>query len=267
MVREILKKIKKEKEKFLYFKEDVACQDITRDQGLPIYHIHIRKTAGTTINFAFLSNSETNKTVNFYGDLARKKNHRLIKNSKVFVGWNTNLINEGYYSYAFSHTPLHQLNLPNNIFLFTCLRDPIKRVISHYNMLKYYQVNGIHHPCMKVEQKWLGNSITDFVSMAPKNHVLNQIYMFSNSYSINESLEKLLKLNKVMFTENLKADLKSLEALTNWKLPISNQKKYKHHEVISDNQMAMLREIMDPEYVLINKFKAEQKRKNVILSV
>ncbi len=255
MINSVVKKIKHQKEKLVFYKENVECRNLIKDQSLPIYHVHIRKTAGTTINFAFLSNAENEDVNVFYRNLSQKSNNRLISNSKVFVGWNNNLINEGNYSYAFSHNPIHKLNLPSNIFLFTCLRDPVKRVLSHYNMLKFYQLKGSKHPCMKVEGGWIGDSIVDFISLAPKEHIHNQLYMFSKSFSIDETLEKLNELDLVMFTENLKEDLKVLEGLTKWELPVSNQKSYGHKEQISDDHLEQLRAFMEPEYQLIQKFK------------
>jgi len=78
------------------------------------------------------------------------------------------LIEEGSYYYAFSHIPLHQLRLPKETFTITCFRDPIKRIISHYNMLVHYRDNNIYHSCMKIEGHWLGNSVLDFVERRPK---------------------------------------------------------------------------------------------------
>lgn len=220
----------------------------------PIYHVHIRKTAGTTINFAFLHNAGEDVQI-FYDSLAKKRNHRQLKNDKVFVGWNISLINEGNYSYAFSHTALHELNLPDNAFVFTCLRDPCKRLISHYNNLRYYQLNNINHPCMRKEGKWLGNSFEDFLNKVPKQHLMNQIFMFSKSFNLNEAHEELEQLDHIVFTEDLNQGLKELESKINWNLPISNQKSFGYKEDISDNLMLRLRESLDLEYELLNKIK------------
>ncbi|MBL4663623.1 MAG: sulfotransferase family 2 domain-containing protein [Flavobacteriaceae bacterium] len=223
--KRILHKINNEKAKLLQVKEENLVRKIVQKQSQPIYHIHIRKTAGTTINFAFLSNAGVSNTEQFYESIAHKPNHRQIKSSKIFVGWNVKLIEQGEYSFAFSHTPRHQLNLKPEVFTFTCLRDPVKRVVSHYNMLKYYQLNNIDHPIMKVEGKWLGKSFDDFMVRMPKEHLLNQLYMFSSSCDLNEATDSLLSLNKIIYTENLKVGLDELEIKTGWQLPISNQKK------------------------------------------
>ena len=253
MIKDLYKKANQQVYKVINYKEEEEVKKLTANQK-PIYHVHIRKTAGTTINFAFLSNANQDNVETFYGELSKKRNQRMVSNSKVFVGWNDTLLNEGNYSYGFSHTPLHALNLPTNIFKFTCLRDPVKRVISHYNMLMHFQKNKINHPCMKTEGKWLGNSILDFVSLSPKYAMLNQLYMFSKRFDINEASDELSKLDCIMFTEKLSEGLKRLEKSTGWLLPISNQKKYNHKELISQDQMQKIKELLKPEYTLLEKF-------------
>ena len=221
----------------------------------PVYHIHIRKTAGSTINLAFLSETGLKDGEQIYNKLAKKRNHRVISENKVFVGWNTYLIKKGQYSYAFSHTPLHQLYLPQNAFLFTILRDPVKRVISHYNMLKYYKANKIDHPCMKREAKWLGNSFDEFINNMPKEHLLNQLYMFSENYNLDEAIHELLNLDQILFTEDIESGINSLSKRLNWDLPISNQKKYNHKEKISATEVDRLQGILHKEYKLIDRIK------------
>lgn len=217
-----------------------------------IYHVHIRKTAGTTINHAFLSTCNPGNVGQFYRSLGRKHNHRLIKNDKVFVGWNKYLIDQGKYFYGFSHIPLHQLHLPPNVLKITCLRDPIKRVLSHYNMLRYFQVNNIDHSCMKTEGKWLGSSFHDFLDRISKKHLLNQLFMFSKNYSVHEASENILSLYYCLFTENLENGLRELENKLQLKLPIAHEKKYGYKEDIPKDAMERLQEMMDDEYKMIN---------------
>lgn len=234
--------------------ENKKVEKILKNTPFPIYHIHIRKTAGTSINFSFFSNVHDNANI-FYKKLAEKDNHRLIHNNKVVVGWNHSLINSGKYSFAFSHIPIHQLSLPDDIFKFTCFRDPASRVLSHYNMLKYYQLNEINNPCMRTEGAWLGNNFNDFLINIPKHHLLNQLYMFSENYDIKDAINEVKKLDEVIFTENLEMGLKKIENSTGWILPNEIRKNYGYKEKIDDATLNYLKDILKPEYEFLEKVK------------
>ena len=113
---------------------------------------------------------------------------------------------------------------------------------------------------MKVEEEWLGNSFEDFCKNLPNQYLMNQLYMFSSKFDIQESFERLMSISKIIFTENLNDGLKELEVLTNWKLPISNEKKYGYKEEIPFSQLDMLRNKLNPEYSLIEMIKKEHNK-------
>jgi len=221
----------------------------------PIYHYHIRKTGGTSINFAFLSNTAASDVDDFYQQLTKKKNNRLIANERVFIGWNKRLIEDGKYFYAFSHIPAHELQISKNTFTFTCLRDPVRRVISHYKMLCYYQENNIAHPCMRVEGTWLGNSFDDFIKNIPKSHLMSQLYMFSKNYNIEEAEELIRACSYYFFTENIEQGIADLSTKLNLELPLSHQKKYEISIPISESNKVHLKEKLAPEYRLLERLK------------
>jgi Sulfotransferase family len=252
MIKEINKKIKTILLSAFNFREEAKVKRIISNSERSIYHIHIRKTAGTTINYAFLNNSNQNDVETFYENLAIKYNHRLIGGDKVFVGWNKKIINSERYSYAFSHIPLHQLKFSKNIFLFTCLRDPVKRVVSHYNMLMHFRIKNIKHKCMKTEGKWLGHSFINFINNIPKEHLLNQLYTFSETFDVDEAVNRISTLNMVLFTDHLEEGLKELGARINWNLTISNQKSYGHKEFINHNEMDILKKVLKEEIRMYN---------------
>ncbi len=224
-----------------------------RRQFPPVYHYHIRKTAGTSINFAFLSQYGGNDTAAFYEKLAQKRNHRLIANEKVFVGWNKYLIEQGKYFYAFSHLPAHALQLPENTYTITCLRDPAERVISHYKMLMHYKREQIPHPCMKIEGPWLGNSFDDFLQNIPKKHLLNQLFMFSKNFDVGEAAERIRSCSYYFLMEDFDRALLEIGGQLNIELPIFYQKKYNYEVSVSDRQMHRLKTMLEQEYDLITK--------------
>ena len=125
-----------------------------------IYYFHVRKAGGTSLINMFLSLSGQDSTELLDG-LRRTADHRILINGKIYTGWNARYIAGGHYYFEFSHIPFHKLRLPESTFTVTCFRDPVKRVVSHYNMLMGFLENNIKRPCLRVESKWLGAGFED----------------------------------------------------------------------------------------------------------
>lgn len=221
-----------------------------------VYHFHIRKTAGTTVNIAFIGA--------FFNDLDPKLAYESLSTSekgdffeagKRVVGWTKNELEEGIYNYGFSHMPYHKIIIPKGVKTFTCFRDPVKRVVSHYNMLKYFEVNAIDHPCMKYERHWIKEGFEGFVDAIPKEHLLNQLYMFSASFSVDEALNNLKNLDFIIMTEQLEIGMSSMGIQLDLAFKLGNEKKYNHRELINDSSLALLRQKLQPEYEMLEKMK------------
>ena len=196
-----------------FFREELLCRQIGKKQLINkkykrIYHYHIRKCGGTSINQSFFSQIGNRRQI--YKQLNAKINHRIVINNKIIVGWNKNLINQGNYFYAFSHLPMHELDIKSDTFTFTCLRDPVRRIISHYKMLKYWIDNDIKHPSLKKESRYAQKGITEFIQDLPKQYLLNQLYMFSKTYNINEAVENIRNLSHFFFLEDFDKGLEIL---------------------------------------------------------
>lgn len=222
-----------------------------------IYLVHIRKTGGTSLNHSFLTLSGED-SASLYQRLGQERDHRLLSNGKVYVGWNVPYINRGNYFYAFSHVPLHALQLPEKTFTVTCFRDPVKRVISHYNMLMDYQVNNVMHPCMPVEGKWLGNSFDEFLERIPKEHLCNQLFMFSARYDIGEALERVKGLSHFFFTEDFARGVDALNQKTGLQLGAIHTRKTMHKEEIPQRGLDTLRVMLGEEYEFLRRVKEIQ---------
>jgi hypothetical protein len=212
-----------------------------------IYLVHIRKTGGTSLNHSFLMLAGED-TASLYKRLGQEPDHRLLSNGKVYVGWNVPYINRGNYFYAFSHVPLHALNLPEQTFTVTCFRDPVRRVLSHYNMLMEYQLNKVAHPCMPIEGKWLGNSFDDFLGRIPREHLCNQLYMFSARYDIGEALDRVKGLSHVFFAEDFGHGVEALNKKTGLALEVIHTRKTSYKADISQRGLDDLREMLREEY-------------------
>ncbi|MFM7188159.1 MAG: sulfotransferase family 2 domain-containing protein, partial [Armatimonadota bacterium] len=120
-----------------------------------IYHLHVRKTGGTSLNYMFIALASPSPQ-EVYRKLCRKPSHSLTINGAIYTGWDKAKICKGDYFYAFSHHPLHRLRLPASTFAITCFRDPVERVVSLYQMLSHYRDTGVNHPCMAEQGPWLG---------------------------------------------------------------------------------------------------------------
>ena len=117
--------------------EEAAYQRISSKYNINgykrIYFIHIRKTAGTSLNQMLLSlGGEDGGEV--YHKLGATLKRRLNSNGLVFTS-NKYVLNKGNYFYGYSHTPIYDLKIPRDTYFITCFRDPVKRVISLYNII------------------------------------------------------------------------------------------------------------------------------------
>lgn len=212
-----------------------------------IYFVHIRKTGGTSLNNMFLSLSGEDSS-SLYEQLSKAPGHRLLRNGIIYVGWEVRLINRGNYFYGFSHTPLHKLDLPAGTFTLSCFRDPVKRVVSHYNMLMDLHVNNIDHPCMATEGRWIGGNFDDFLQRIPQEHLLNQLYMFSARFDVDEAVKQVTNLSHYFFTDNFNEGITELNAKTGLGLEPVHTRKAGKCEQIAEDSIERLREMLDKEY-------------------
>ena len=185
-----------------------------------IYHIHNRKTAGTSVNTAFLTAMTDVEDV--YRNLVQSNDKVFVADGMPFVGWNRWLINRGAFCYAFSHIPYHQLSLPENTFSFTVLRDPVDRVLSHYNMLHSMSHDNPHHESYKAERNLLGNSLSDFVDRLPREHLENQLFMFDTDFDVDAALSRLAEVSLVCFVDDLNHLVKSVKETFGWELNLGH---------------------------------------------
>ncbi|MBN9255289.1 MULTISPECIES: hypothetical protein [unclassified Mesorhizobium] len=73
---------------------------------VPIYHLHIRKTGGTTINHCLLGALSGRPSEPIYRALAQADDNRVMLDDVSFAGWRLETINAGGWDFAFGHKPL-----------------------------------------------------------------------------------------------------------------------------------------------------------------
>jgi len=256
-IRKIVGKVKRALIFLIDYPEDRKCQKIANynvaGKYKRVYLYHIRKTGGTSLNNMFLSLADDDK--NLYKKLNRSLSQRFISNGFVIQGWNPLLIERGHFFYGFSHLPSHQLNLKSDTFTITCLRDPYKRIVSLYNMLIDQVENDPLHPGLKSQKQWLGNSFSDFIDRVPKYELLNQLYMFSENYDIDEAVKKIKSLGFYFFTESFDSDIIQINKILDLSLkPIHVRKASTAISLnITPDENKRLNKMLAPEIELLEK--------------
>jgi len=221
-----------------------------------IYHYHVPKTGGTSLNNIFLGlcGQDSQKV---YQGLVDSPNHRLFVDDYVFVAWNRELINQGDYYYAYSHIPSHRLTLPPDTFTFTCFRDPIRRLVSRYSELCFFRDNGIDHPVMATEGRCLGDSILDFVDSASPGVVFAQLGMFSKNFDLDEALSNVRRCNSVLFTESLNDDIGRLGTQIGLPIVAAHIRKGPPKEQLSAETLQTLRQALALEYQMLEAVRSD----------
>jgi Sulfotransferase family len=230
-----------------------------------VYHYHVRKTAGTSLNAAFWALGGL--TLPSIGLANRFKGNGL-----TFVRHDPKLIQRGQYLFSNSHAPAYSLSLPEGTFTVTILRDPVRRIISHYRYLSWARQEGRDHSeepfidSLRAEIKWLGSSFKDFLDRIPRSHLFRQLYMFSEHYDIDDAAERISHCSAVCFTETYSEDLRRLSAILRLPLEEKHERRFGDATTIPPDDLDRARQILEPEYVLLEKVKRIPNRELLCLA-
>jgi hypothetical protein len=222
--------------------------------GERIYHYHVQKTGGTSLNYMFLALGGENPEV-VYERLHRRGTRGGVTTSGelTFVGWDPRLIQRGRYFYGFSHTPKYRLRLPEPTITVTCLRDACRRVLSLYKEFLEYKVHDVAHPCRVYSDRWIGGSFSDFLRNVPREELLQQLFMFSPCLDVDEAADAIADCSFVLRTEDLAAGIAVLSQRIGMTLAPIHTRRTSIEIDLTPAEERALRDILEPEYRLLEK--------------
>jgi len=226
-----------------------------------VYHFHVRKTAGTSLNAAFWALGGL--------DLQAASNSQVLEgNGLRFVRGNQRLIEEGDYFFANSHQPAYELRLPPQTYTITILRDPAARAISYFRYLLWAR----GHPEAREAEPFIDNVLAessfldrrfslrrrevtfrDFLERVPPRHLLNQVHMFSARMDPAEAAENALACSATCFTETYPQDLRRVAAELGLDLREKRERGFGEKVEPSEREREMLHERLEPEYAMIER--------------
>lgn len=226
-----------------------------------VYHFHVRKTAGTSLNSAFWALGGL--------DLRAMSDSQAVEGRGLrFVRGNRRLIEEGDYFFANSHRPAYELRLPPATYTITILRDPAARVISYYRYLLWARRNQTAREAepfideVVAESSFLDRRLSlrrrevdfrDFLDRVPAERLLTQLHMFSERLDPSEAAENALACSATCFTETYGEDLRRVAAELQLDLIEKRERSFGEKVDLSDDERALLRERLAPEYAMIER--------------
>lgn len=233
-----------------------------------VYHFHVRKTAGTSLNAAFWALGGL--------DLRAVAGEQEVEgNGLRFVRGNRELIERGDYFFANSHRPAHALRLPPATYTITILRDPSARVVSYYRYLLWARANRRAKEAepfiedVVAESSFLDRRLSlrrrqvgfrDFLDRVPPERLLTQLQMFSARLDPDEAAERALACTATCFTETYPEDLARVAADLQLDLRELRERSFGEKVELSDAERELLRERLAPEYAMIERVREQLER-------
>lgn len=243
---------------------DYRYQHLSRSYKLPggfkrIYCYHVRKTAGTSLHFSFLSLGNEDPIL-VQQRLEASRQHHTISGRYAFVAHQPNVLEQGHYFYGWSHLAAHEIAIPKKTFTITILRDPMERVISYYSYLLQGDPPEMAFAVPEAEHALAAEGFSRFLEQLPREHLLRQLFMFSRSYSPTEAEDRIGRCSCVMFTEEYESDLAALARRLRLPLVGRHERQTRASIGLSDQDCSQLRELLEPEYKFIDRIRTIRAR-------
>jgi len=175
-----------------------------------VYFCHVRKCGGRSLIVAFLREAKAagaDEASSLYQALCSKGRQTIGK--RQIHGWTTHP--PAGFHFAFSHDPMHTVQLPKGALRVTTLREPIARFLSYYRMLlHYHQTNNARFA--RTEGRFIAEPFQDFLEKVAPEHLYATLSMFSRKRSVVEAFQHITQLDQVIFVDNYANGLAQLSA-------------------------------------------------------
>lgn len=235
----------------LELNEGVRFGRFLKNRKTPIYFNHIRKTAGTSLISEVIQQLGMNPDL-VLNEVYDKKTHRYLGGDGVVVGYNQRLLNHAAYDFGFSHLPLWSFKFTKKPFVFSVLREPVARLVSHFRMLAGMLERNESHVCLKDEGDWAKDGFDSFLEQVPRSHAEAQLFNFSESYSVDEAVKSANELNCLLFLESLPEDIERLSVKLGFEMSLRTRNKSSTQAEISEASLDRAREMLTDEIKFYN---------------
>lgn len=181
------------------------------------------------------------------------KRFRVFHNKYIVQGSNISLLEQGNYHYGCTHFPSWKIQEPRDSFTMTIFRDPIERIVSHYNYIIGKIERGENEDWLVKERPLLGNSFTQFIDNLPPEKLLNQLYNFSENYNLIEAVDRIKSLNLILTLENLSEGIHDINNMLGLNLRIMKKNMSETFYRASSKEIRYLKDKVEKEIDLFNR--------------
>lgn len=223
-------------------------------------YIHIDKCGGSSVRSYILTRYKNvpDCVIKVYGENSFKGTGLSIKQftERFATGLSTKVYAVvGHTSYSILEPILQETVIPFK--LFTCVRDPIDRIISaiNFNKMKHARAGRSNHSFIHLNK----DNIYEYILSLPANHQFNYLKSNNKEVSVSE-ISKKINLYKVSNIDNILQDMGIFAH--DLELPRKNITKdysklecdpnYVTIQDLSSHQLAHIKEINQLDYELYN---------------
>ncbi|HWP45510.1 MAG TPA: hypothetical protein VNO14_19890 [Blastocatellia bacterium] len=179
------------------------------------------KSGGTSINFAFLRglcdpsvevpavcetplgtvHGDAVRPWELYISLTRNPSYELTVQGRRVVGHRPCRAPDERFYYWFSHQPTPRSALPADAYAFTCLRNPLTRLLSYFSEIRAFCELGTLS--LWGMERYQDVPVGEWIGRTPPQELCHQVYLFSETGNVDEAIDRISRLDRIVFTEAL----------------------------------------------------------------